>query len=97
VYFKHNNINAFKQILNEALDPETIEHIQYADAKKHRIAILNTLAAYNLKEAVKQKEKSKKDDLFAQATMNYNKADKIDIREEITWVGKGTFEPQNIQ
>lgn len=61
----------------------------YGEAKKERIAIFDTLAAYYTTLAVKQKDKSKRDELFNEATANYNKADKIDIREELTWVGKG--------
>lgn len=62
----------------------------YADNKKERIAILNTLAAYYVGLAAKQKDKSKREELFTQATSNFNRADNIDIREELTWVGKGT-------
>lgn len=61
----------------------------YPESKKERIAIINTLAAYYTNLAQKQKEKSKRDEFYNQATMNYNKADRIEIREEMTWVGKG--------
>jgi hypothetical protein len=61
----------------------------YPESKRERIAIINTLAAYYTNLALKQKEKPKRDEYFNQATMNYNKADRIEIREEMTWVGKG--------
>ena len=58
-------------------------------AKKQRIAILNVLAAYYVKQATKAKTAQQKEEFFDLATGNYNKADKIDIHEEMTWVGKG--------
>jgi hypothetical protein len=61
----------------------------YGEFRKERIAILNTLAAYYTQQAAKTKEKSKREDWLSQATQNYNRADKIDILEEMTWVGKG--------
>jgi RNA polymerase-associated protein CTR9 len=57
-------------------------------ARKQRIAILNVLAAYYVKQATKTKD-AQKEEFFNLATANYNKADKIDIHEEMTWVGKG--------
>ena len=63
----------------------------FADAKKERIAILDTMASYYTTLASKQKEKSKRDEYFTQATTMFNKADKIEMREELTWVGKGTL------
>jgi len=88
-YYKLGNIDAFKLILSEGTEPAIGQ--LYPQAKKERIAILNTLAAYYTNLATKQKEKTKKDEYFNQATMNYNKADKIDVREDLTWVGKGVL------
>lgn len=53
--------------------------------------MFNALAAYYTSLAVKQKEKPKREEYFNLATMNYNKADKIDIHEDSTWVGKGSL------
>lgn len=63
----------------------------YGEFKKERIAILNTLAAYYTNLASKQKEKNKREELLTLATQNYNRADKIEILEEMTWVGKGNL------
>jgi hypothetical protein len=50
---------------------------------------LNSLAAYNIKEGAKEKEKSKKDEFSENAIRLFNKADSIDQMFEMTWVGKG--------
>lgn len=59
------------------------------ESKRQRIAILNVLAGYYIRLAVKAKE-GQRDQFYDLATTNYNKADKIDIRQEMTWVGKGS-------
>eukprot|EP01114_Cavostelium_apophysatum_P004221 TRINITY_DN1439_c0_g2_i1.p1 TRINITY_DN1439_c0_g2~~TRINITY_DN1439_c0_g2_i1.p1 ORF type:complete len:1096 (-),score=375.65 TRINITY_DN1439_c0_g2_i1:61-3174(-) len=90
-YFKQGLVDSFVAILNEGSDPVLEEIPQYSEAKKDRIAIFDTLAAYYTSLASKQKDKVKRDDLFNEATANYNKADRIDIREELTWVGKAVL------
>ncbi len=58
------------------------------ESKRQRIAILNVLAGYYIKLAVKSKD-AQRDQFYDLATNNYNKADKIDVQQEMTWVGKG--------
>jgi hypothetical protein len=62
----------------------------YSDSKAERIALLNALASYYTQLASREKkDKQKKDEYFGQATASFNKADKIDAFEFLTWVGKG--------
>lgn len=65
----------------------------YREDKSTLIAIFNSLAAYYTRSArllpLLPAERAKKQNLFQQATLLLNKADNIDAREEITWVGKG--------
>eukprot|EP00005_Dracoamoeba_jomungandri_P008714 CAMPEP_0174270756 /NCGR_PEP_ID=MMETSP0439-20130205/45618_1 /TAXON_ID=0 /ORGANISM="Stereomyxa ramosa, Strain Chinc5" /LENGTH=1018 /DNA_ID=CAMNT_0015360281 /DNA_START=21 /DNA_END=3074 /DNA_ORIENTATION=+ len=90
-YYKTGSPSNFKTILELAAqeDLENVEAYKNAKSKKERIAILNVLAAYFVKLATKTKEEAKKEEYYNQATANYNKADKIDLHEEMTWVGKG--------
>lgn len=60
------------------------------ESKRQRIAILNVLAGYYIKLAGKARE-GQRDQFFDLATTNYNKADKIDVQQEMTWVGKGAL------
>jgi hypothetical protein len=72
-------------------DDAGLEHVpRYMDeeSKRQRIAILNVLAGYYIKLAVKSKD-AQRDQFYDLATNNYNKADKIDVQQEMTWVGKG--------
>jgi hypothetical protein len=50
---------------------------------------LNSLAAYNIKEGAKEKEKGNKDEYSQAAIALFNKADSIDQMFEMTWVLKG--------
>ena len=89
IYFKKGNINAFKAILQEGADPALETH--YPDSKAERIAIVNSLAGYYTTYAAKQKDKTIKAEFFSQANLNILKAEKINIADEMTWVGKGVL------
>ena len=52
---------------------------------------LDTLAAYYVKKANKQKNRDKKRELFAQATVLYTNADKIIMYEPNHLVGRAHF------
>jgi RNA polymerase-associated protein CTR9 len=91
-YYKKGNPTAFQAVLSIFTD-KAMEQ-QYKEDKSSLIAIFNSLAAYYTKNArqlpaMTAEMKSKKTNMFAQATQLFNKADSIDAREEITWVGKG--------
>ena len=47
------------------------------------------MAALYVKQAMDEKDKQAKNDLFGKATAKYNEADHIDIHEATTWLGKG--------
>lgn len=55
------------------------------------MAILNSLAGYFISLALNEKDKSKANQLFEDATLRFNEADKIDYHEENTWLGKGVL------
>lgn len=61
----------------------------YADSKTERIALLNALASYYTQLASRERDNNKKEEYYRQATGTFNKADKIDAFEFLTWVGKG--------
>jgi RNA polymerase-associated protein CTR9 len=91
-YYKKGNPTAFQTVLNIFTDKNMEQH--YRDDKSSLIAIFNSLAAYYTKSArqlpsMTAEMKQKKTAMFGQATQLFNKADSIDAREEITWVGKG--------
>lgn len=66
------------------------------EQQKQHLLILNCLASYQIKKAKEinvndpssQKEKKY---LFEAATSLFNAADKIDIRETNSWIGKGYY------
>jgi RNA polymerase-associated protein CTR9 len=76
------------------VDQKTVDH-HYRDDKSTLIAIFNSLAAHYTRVArlipAVSNEKTRKTSTFNLATNLFNKADNIDAREEITWVGKGVM------
>jgi len=62
---------------------------QFRGDKKGRVAILCALATWSLEQASKEHNEGRRSDLLDKATHYFNRADKIDIGDEKTWVGKG--------
>eukprot|EP00743_Colponemidia_sp_Colp-15_P005507 GILK01005923.1.p1 GENE.GILK01005923.1~~GILK01005923.1.p1 ORF type:complete len:1224 (-),score=347.14 GILK01005923.1:129-3746(-) len=87
-YFKLGKIPQFLQVLQVASSDETNTVEQYRASKSQRIAILNSLASYATARAFRERDRRRKEDLFLEATQYFNRADRIDINEEMTWVGK---------
>ena len=54
-----------------------------------RVQILNVLAAHYLQLASKEKDASKRDNFYGEASEAFNRADKIDHLVPWTWIGKG--------
>mmetsp|Transcript_7346 Transcript_7346/g.31200 ORF Transcript_7346/g.31200 Transcript_7346/m.31200 type:complete len:1115 (+) Transcript_7346:42-3386(+) len=88
-YFKQGRTQAFLDILNKATEKGAEEH--YRTNKHDRIVVLNALASYYSQLASRTQDKAEKQKCFAEATQHYNRADKIDIQEGVTWVGKGVL------
>eukprot|EP00698_Gefionella_okellyi_P013130 TRINITY_DN357_c0_g2_i1.p1 TRINITY_DN357_c0_g2~~TRINITY_DN357_c0_g2_i1.p1 ORF type:complete len:1117 (-),score=249.82 TRINITY_DN357_c0_g2_i1:1192-4497(-) len=86
-YYKRDRTEEFEKILRAAASPEV--DVMYPKATSQRIAILNALAAYATDLAAKTKDVKARNAYFDEATIFYNRADKIDVKEQITWVGKG--------
>ena len=55
-----------------------------------RVQILNVLAAYYLQLAGKEKDSSKREQYYGEATQAFNRADQIDHLVPWTWIGKGS-------
>jgi len=51
--------------------------------------VLNALASMYTQLARKEKDNKKREEYYNQATQHYNQADRIDVHEEQTWIGKG--------
>lgn len=86
-YYRQGRVDAFQEILHESAD-ESLEDV-YRDSTAERVAILDALAAYYTEAAIKTTDHQKKQAFFTEATSNFNNADKIDIHQEGTWLGKG--------
>jgi RNA polymerase-associated protein CTR9 len=87
-YYRQGQVPAFIEVLTEGTDASLAT--LYPDAKKERIAMLNSLAAHHAGLAVQEKDTAEKDRLFSAATTLLNKADTIDVSHELTVAGKGS-------
>jgi len=87
-YYKQDQIEDFKTLLSHVLDPQIESY--YKDSKLDRIAMLNALASYYTQLGTEEKEKSKKEEYFNQATFHFNKADRIDL-QPLTLIGKAVL------
>lgn len=81
-------IQQFQDILKEATSPDADNFFQ--SQTRNRIQVLNSQAAFYVAQAKHEKNKAQKDNLFNLATLAYNKAEKIDITDELIYAGKGT-------
>lgn len=79
-------------------------NLDYRDHEKDQMTCLDTLAAYYVQQARKEKNKDAKKDLINQSTLLYTMADKIIMYDQVaeTWrgilhAGSCLFGPQRIQ
>jgi len=91
LYLKMGKEQQCKQILDAGSDPviDNIPEYTNEESKRDRIAILNMLAAYETLKATRVTDKREKDALYTAARQNFDRADKIDVLDELTWVTKG--------
>lgn len=89
-YYKRGMFNEFELFLQQGSKAALVT----ANQHKQQLLILNCLASYQIKKAKKinlndPSSQEEKKYLFEAATSLFNAADKIDIRETISWIGKG--------
>lgn len=61
-------------------------NLDYRDHEKDQMTCLDTLAAYYVQQARKEKNKDNKKDLITQATLLYTMADKIIMYDQVKQV-----------
>lgn len=64
---------------------------QYKDSEKHLMKVLDSLAAYFVKRANKERTKEKRRDFFGKATVLYTTADKIIMYDQNHLLGRAFF------
>ncbi|ORX47625.1 TPR-like protein [Piromyces finnis] len=89
-YYKRSMFNEFEIFLQQGSKAA----LATPDQQKQHLLILNCLASYQIKKAkqIKLNDPNSQQDkkyLFEAATSLFNAADKIDIRETTSWIGKG--------
>lgn len=79
-YYKQNLIEDFVKILDAS---RTDAGLDYPNSEKDQMKALDTLAAYYVQKAHKEKNKDRKRELFTQATLLYTTADKIIMYDQV--------------
>lgn len=79
-YYKQNHSQDFVKILEAS---RTDSNIQYDNFEHDQMRALDTLAAYYVQQAHKEKNKERKKELFTQATLLYTTADRIIMYDQV--------------
>ena len=66
------------------LDNFTAPSLEYKEYAQDQMVVLDSLAAYYVQEARKEKNKDKKRELFTKATQLYTTADKIIMLDQVS-------------
>lgn len=69
-------------------------NLDYRDHEKDQMTCLDTLAAYYVQQARKEKNKDNKKDLITQATLLYTMADKIIMYDQVSQICLNLWEPK---
>ena len=96
-YYRHSSADDFERILEAS---RTDANKTYADSEKDQMRALDTLAAYYVQRAHKEKSRDLKKDLFGKATILYTTADKILMYDKDHLLGRAYFfllEGENMQ
>lgn len=98
-YYKHNRIEDFEGVIQFFQGKGILCHKKCTDSnsvpdycrsdKSGLIALYNVFASYYIRQGRTVSDKQKAKGYFNQATRLFSEADKIDSKEEITWVCKG--------
>ncbi|CAI9740736.1 polymerase-associated CTR9 homolog [Octopus vulgaris] len=87
-YYKQGFIEDFVKILEASRADASYDYPNY---EKDQMRALDTLAAYYVQQAHKEKNKEKKRDLFTQATLLYTTADKVIMYDQNHLLGRAYF------
>ncbi|XP_078483653.1 RNA polymerase-associated protein CTR9 homolog isoform X2 [Ciona intestinalis] len=87
-YYKQDKVQDFVQILETA---RTGANLDYPNHEKDQMTCLDTLAAYYVQQARKEKNKDRRTELFMQATQLYTMADKIIMYDQNHLLGRACF------
>lgn len=79
-YYKQGCIDDFVKILEASRADASYDYPNY---EKDQMRALDTLAAYYVQQAHKEKNKEKKRELFTQATLLYTTADKVIMYDQV--------------
>ena len=87
-YYKQGKFDDFVSVLETS---RTDADVSYKDHEKDQMVALDTLAAHYVQLARKEKQKEKRKELFAQATLLYTTADKIVMYDPNHLLGRAYF------
>ncbi|XP_002733846.1 RNA polymerase-associated protein CTR9 homolog, partial [Saccoglossus kowalevskii] len=87
-YYKQGATEEFVKIFEAS---RTDANTEYKDHETHQMTALDTLAAYYVQQARKEKSKDVKKELFTQATRLYTMADKIIMYDQNHLLGRACF------
>ncbi|XP_071957066.1 RNA polymerase-associated protein CTR9 homolog [Antedon mediterranea] len=87
-YYKQGKVDDFVKIFESW---QNDANCSYAGSDKDQMTALDTLAAYYVQQARKEKNKERKKDLFTQATLLYTMADKIIMYDQNHLLGRACF------
>lgn len=80
-YYKQGKTEDFVKLLEAA---RIDGNLDYRDHEKDQMTCLDTLAAYYVQQARKEKNKDAKKELITQATLLYTMADKIIMYDQVS-------------
>ncbi|KAJ7428008.1 RNA polymerase-associated protein CTR9 like protein [Willisornis vidua] len=87
-YYKQGKTEDFVKLLEAA---RIDGNLDYRDHEKDQMTCLDTLAAYYVQQARKEKNKDNKKELITQATLLYTMADKIIMYDQNHLLGRACF------
>ncbi|XP_074121882.1 RNA polymerase-associated protein CTR9 homolog [Sminthopsis crassicaudata] len=87
-YYKQGKTEDFVKLLEAA---RIDGNLNYEDHKKDQMTCLDTLAAYYVQQARKEKNKDNRKELITQATLLYTMADKIIMYDQNHLLGRASF------
>uniref|UniRef100_A0A915HWT5 RNA polymerase-associated protein CTR9-like protein n=1 Tax=Romanomermis culicivorax TaxID=13658 RepID=A0A915HWT5_ROMCU len=87
-YYKQNNVKVFKSLLENSGEKASLD---YPDCEKDQMRALDTLAAYYVEKAHKQRIMEKKRKRFTKATLLYAAGDKIIMYDQNHLLGRAYF------
>uniref|UniRef100_A0A3Q3D3G0 RNA polymerase-associated protein CTR9 homolog n=1 Tax=Hippocampus comes TaxID=109280 RepID=A0A3Q3D3G0_HIPCM len=87
-YYKQGKTEDFVKLLEAA---RIDGNLDYSDHEKDQMTCLDTLAAYYVQQARKEKNKDAKKELITQATLLYTMADKIIMYDQNHLLGRACF------